>query len=141
MKCAPKFSPVDSDLSRWSYSFSKGYPKGGTRKNGKCVHISPHRIVLSRKLGRSLSRWEYCDHINFDLLDCTRENLRLVSPSGSAQHRRHGKNRGTTLHRKSGKWQAAVNTTKKYYYLGLFTKRSNAAMAAKLKRDELGFLQ
>lgn len=138
-RCYPRFSPEDADLVRLSYLLKRGYPQSSQKVNGKPTQVYPHRIVLSRKLGRALVAGEICDHIDFDPLNCTRENLRVTNAAGNSQHRNiPDGTRGTA--RKRRKWQAAVGHAGKTYYCGLHTTRAEAAEAAAVKRKQLGFL-
>jgi hypothetical protein len=140
--CHPKFSKVDSDLNDSTWYLTKlGYARRNVwlKGKGKIVCEFAQRIVLSRKLGIVLTRWQLSDHRNFDKMDCTRRNIRLLTPVESSQHRQFTKTRGTTLH-KCGRWQATAGYNGKNIYLGLFKKRSDAIRVARQKRKELGYL-
>lgn len=145
MKVKVLFSDEDSDLARdgrWYVVSSYKppyYPRIGVWKN---KHIYAHKLVLSRKIGRELRSGELADHINGNVLDCRRENLRVVDHKGSVQNRpsKNGRFRGTTFNKSAGKWQAYVKTDGRQIHLGVFSSRQEAARVASLKRTELRFL-
>jgi hypothetical protein len=102
-----------------------------------------HRMVMARVLGRNLGQDEIVDHIDFNKLNNRRSNLRIVTRAMNSQHRQAlGSTglRGVTLHRGTGKWQAAVSHLGKSYYCGLFSSAEEAGKAAHAMRDRLGFL-
>jgi len=95
-------------------------------------------------MGRTLAPSEVCDHVNGNRLDCRRPNLRCTDKAGNSQSRHAVKSssgqRGVCLHKRTGKWQAAVGHGGRTHYLGLFGTVEEAAAAARAKRVELGFL-
>lgn len=136
--CLPILDEQDSDLRSLRWACDKyGYPWKSVR--GK--RFSAHRAVGARIAGRPLLKTEIIDHINGNTFDCTRKNLRITTMMGNSQHRPNviAPFRGTTRLR-NGKWQAYVRTSSKYFYLGCFVNRDEAAAASKAKRLELGFL-
>ena len=68
---------------KWSTKLKGGYAVCEMWENEKRKLKQMHRIVL--KLTDS-SIW--ADHINFDVLDNRKENLRAVTPSQNALHRK-----------------------------------------------------
>lgn len=80
-----RISTDDADLADvfWTKT-NKGY--AASTYNGSRLYL--HRIVLGRMIGRSLLSCEIADHINFDRLDCRRDNLRLSDPVANSVHRR-----------------------------------------------------
>lgn len=90
--------------------------------------------------GRSLVTAEVVDHINFNILDNRRSNLRITTKQGNSQNRmpRNGY-RGVTFH-KCGKWQAQVGHNGRTHYGGLHDTQEEAAEAAKAIRLKLHFL-
>jgi hypothetical protein len=137
--CYPIFSDEDADLRSllwrtWSDGYATRKFRGTTR--------TAHRVVLSRKLGRDLEPGECCDHINFDILDNRRENLRLATVAQNNLHRRGGRGvsgvRGVSPCGRSS-WCARVKYRGRHYYVGTFKTIAEAAEAARRKRLELGF--
>jgi len=87
-----------------------------------------------------LKKTQVIDHVNHNLMDARRENLRLTNQSGNMQNRKPKPYRGTTFHRRTGKWQATAFAFGRHNYIGLFESRDDAAAAASEKRKELNFL-
>jgi len=138
MKRKPIFSRQDSDLRRIKWTYSPfGYPRKGL---GYGCQVFAHHIVIERMLGRKRRPDEITDHVNGNPLDVRRENLRITNWDGNGQNRRLGKFRGATFHKQSGKWLAQVKHHNVNFYLGLFTTKRGAALAAARKRNELHFL-
>ena len=92
------------------------------------MKIYLHRTILCACSGGIV------DHINGDPLDNRRSNLRVVDPHVSALNRGLQSNntrgyRGVTLHKQTGRWQAAITLYGKDKYLGLFDTPAAAARA------------
>ncbi len=144
----PVFSSEDNDLSAMLWRRDRnGYAKRTTRcerenKKHNLGVMYAHRLVAERVAGRQLTSADIVDHINRDIDNCSRQNLRITDCFGNAQNRttKHGAMRGTTWFKKCNKWQAGVNHKGRFIYLGLFSDRQEAATAALNKRNELNFL-
>lgn len=135
----PIFSPEDSDLRKQRWYWMTGYASGYCRPSFKTrwTFVS-HRLVLERKLGRALATGEICDHINGNRIDNRRENLRIVNRLQNAQHQPSGNPfRGALMHGK--RWRASVNSGGKRYSSGCYDSVYEAAFAAKMLREFLGF--
>jgi hypothetical protein len=65
-------------LSEYSVFVTKNSYAMAT-KSGKMVYL--HRLILERKLGRTLKKGEDTDHINRNRLDNQRTNLRVATRS------------------------------------------------------------
>lgn len=81
-------------------------------------------------LHRLLTGWASVDHVNHDGLDNRRANLRPADARENGGNRRpvegtSSRFRGVTLHRKTGRWQAALAGR----YLGLYDTEEAAAAA------------
>jgi hypothetical protein len=88
---------IDNDLAGKSWHAVPGHRSIGNytfyaarRKGNK--HITLHRVILERILGRQLKDGEECDHIDGDGLNNRRYNLRLVD------HRRNIRNSHSRQH-------------------------------------------
>jgi len=138
----PIFSKEDSDLCVKAWKSRRGYASINIRDKNfphRSRIYKAHRIVLSRMVGRVLNRWELCDHINFKLLDCRRQNLRLVNASQNAQHRNHsqGKHRNAYYIPKSKKWLSSCMIRGIRYRCGMWSTLKQAMESAERKRKEL----
>ena len=139
----PIFSPEDADLSLlWWGTDWKGYPnREFPRINGKRTVSYAHRLIAERILGRKPTRKEIADHIEGNIMDCRRDKIRVVTNKQNCENKhRCGQFRGTYWHKRANKWLAQVKHNYKAIYIGLFINREDAANAAKIKREELGFL-
>jgi hypothetical protein len=138
----PIFSPEDQDLSAlvWYVSGNDVYAKRSLSWAGPKQYA--HRLVLSRKIDRELRKGELADHINGNPKDCRRENLRVTNARGNTEHITKPRPfRGSTLHKRTGKWQAQTQRKGTKGYLGLYATQAEAANVAAAKRKELGFLE
>ena len=88
---------IDKDLARKSWHAVPGHHPIGNytfyaarRKGNK--HITLHRVILERILGRHLQEGEECDHLDGNGLNNRRCNLRL------ADHRRNTRNSHSRQH-------------------------------------------
>jgi hypothetical protein len=94
-----------------------------------------HRVVLERKLGRSLSGGEVSDHINGNGLDNRRDNLRAVTRSQNARNCRRRRTNpssrylGVCWYGKYEKWTAKVMVDRKDIFLGYHGSELEAALA------------
>lgn len=82
------------------------------------------------------------DHINHDVHDNRRANLRLVTHQQNLFNRRSFKHttskyKGVCFNRAKGKWQAAIKHNNVSIYLGLFAEEHEAAKAYNAKAVEL----
>lgn len=80
-----KITKMDRDTWFWArryqwYSAGAGFAY--TSLNGRTYYL--HRMILGLKHGDK----RYGDHINFDILDNRKSNLRIVTSKQSAKHRR-----------------------------------------------------
>ena len=116
----------------WSLDGS-GYPQ--TQIDGKLVRL--HRFILGL-----IDPTIYCDHIDRDILNCTRENLRVATPSQNAMNRRKlsgtsSQYKGVSYHKKNKKWTAYIKKDGKRKYLGSFTSEYEAHLAYEKAASEL----
>lgn len=129
--------PIDHDLKTMNWWTTQGY---ATRWFGrKFTYL--HRLVLERKLGRSLLRSEVTDHANGNKLDNRRSNLRAASPSQSMMNRR--KQVGTSSRfigvslvpfraSRNRRWKAYVKVNGRQVTVGYFWTEEEAARARDL---------
>ena len=91
-------------------------------------------LTLHRLIARA-PRGVLVDHVRQNLLDCRRCALRWATHSentANSRVRRRGRSsryRGVTLHKQTGRWQAAAKHLDKNHYLGLFDTEEEAAIA------------
>ena len=87
-KCYPIFSEEDADIAAYSWRTNKsGYARRTiNRKPMQPLTILAHHDVCIRAFGRrpNWAEREVCDHINRNILDNRRENLRITSLSINA---------------------------------------------------------
>lgn len=107
------------DSCRWHCS--KGYLY---RSDGRALH----RIVISAQKG------EIVDHINGDIKDNRKSNLRIVTSYQSSLNRRRPSNntsgyKGVFVDKKRGSFKARIFAEGIEYYLGTFDSSEEAAHA------------
>jgi hypothetical protein len=132
-----KFALVDDEdfewINQWKWTVRNGYPSrtiylGGGRKNQTSEYIYMHRIV------NNTPKNSYTDHINRNKLDNRKCNLRTVTNQQNCCNRELQDNntsgfRGVTWNNQRSKWMAQIKANSKYYYLGLFIDKIDAAKA------------
>ncbi len=112
-------------ISSYSWSLdSNGYVV--TYKNGKQIYL--HRLIMSPKNN------ERVDHINHNLLDNTKKNLRICNQAQNQWNRikkipTKSKYKGLSWDRTRNKWKVYVEKYRKRYYIGIFKDELDAAKA------------
>lgn len=109
-----------------------------TRVNGKFQLV--HRIIWLYVNGKLPHR--QIDHINGVRTDNRISNLRLVTNKQNSENRKlHSNNtsghRGVTWDKETGKWMVQIRHLNKRRYVGRFDNIEEAALAAKVARDQL----
>jgi hypothetical protein len=101
----------------------------GERK-GKTINM--HRVIMGRVLDRELKRTEVIDHINHNICDNRRKNLRMVSNRQNMQNQKRkttSKYPGVYWNKAIKKWMAYIQLNGKLKHLGVFTDEREAAKA------------
>ena len=113
-------------LDRAGYARYTKY-MGGGRANSVSKKISLHRILVSCPDDMQV------DHIDGDVLNCTKGNLRICS------HQQNQSNRTThgVWHERLRKWQVQVTHEGIRHYVGLFDTQQEADDAWHAKSKEL----
>lgn len=119
----------DADLAQFKWQVGKKLHPMRTdcrlgRQNPKSIYM--HRNILERMIGRSISKGEFCDHIDNNPLNNTRSNLRLATASQNMQNSKKPCNntsgyKGVTWFARKRKWIAQIGVNGKNIYLGEFT--------------------
>lgn len=118
--------PIDADLSSVNWqAHRQGYATRSLWNGVKYAGTElMHRVIYERILGRPLSIGEEIDHINGDVHDNRRCNLRLTSRLGNNQNaRRRSDNKtgykGVTI--RKDKFRAKIKVDGKQLHLGTFS--------------------
>lgn len=124
----------DEDYDRVSqynwWLLKAGYVYTQTCIKGKRTTILLHSFIMTPAKGTEI------DHINGDVLDNRRENLRLASRSQNCGNRRSfGKLKGIYWNKNA--WQAQIKKDGEYVYLGRFKDPMEAARKYDEKATEL----
>lgn len=93
-----------------------------------------HRVILERKLGRPIRKGFHCDHVDGDVFNNRRENLREASPAENLRNRSatrasSSKFCGVSWHKASGRWRATIVSEGRQRSLGYFEDELAAARA------------
>lgn len=130
---------IDGDLKCLKWYINDKTRRNSLYANMSGTRIAMHRVILERKIGRSLLSKEQVDHINGDGLDNRRSNLRIAS---STQNHHNCKKLDSLLGKPTTseykgvrwepdrkKWRADIRIDGKKVYLGRFDVEIDAANA------------
>ena len=93
------------------------------------TRLALHRLIAGAPAGVLV------DHAKGNKLDCRRCALRRATHAENTANRRSrrigrsSRYRGVTLHKQTGRWQAACKHHNRCHYLGLFDTQEEAALA------------
>lgn len=111
--------------------------KAGYVRNSKMIFL--HRLIMGVGLWKENKL--VVDHINGDLLDNRKSNLRVCTVAENIRHRVMLNKNNNTGHigvgKCWGKFRARVMFKRKEYHLGLFDTLEDAILARKQKEKEL----
>ena len=115
-------------LSHWKWSVAgRGYPIRGQYKQGKTRTVYMHRQLLLPDPGVEI------DHINGDILDNRRENLRPASRQQNSSNQiprvRSSRYKGVSRWLDTGRWQAHIKSDYETTRIGYFKDEVDAALA------------
>lgn len=129
-------------VSLEDYEFLKDKTIYLTRGNYTCIRYENklqrlNRVILKRKLGREIIKKMHCDHINRNIFDNTRENLREVTSIENRLNQKSVKGELNPMFGKSGKLHKRSKpviciTENKYFESG-----NLAALFYKLDRRDI----
>lgn len=121
----------DDDLAqyKWTAFSQEGktvYAYRAKMHNRERTEIRLHRAILSRILGRTLSRLEHVDHKDGNGLNNQRSNLRLATPLQNSQNQKRRKSnnsgfKGVSWDKTRNKWRSTIKVDGKQKHLGRFT--------------------
>lgn len=102
--------------------------------------FSLHRLIMKVNNPK-----QQIDHINHNVLDNRKCNLRIVTNSQNQMNRNKPKQntsgvRGVYWHKNKKQWQANIQVDNKLLYLGIFDKKEDA-IDARLKAEKQYFKQ
>lgn len=112
------------------------------------VYVNDNTMGVSSFQHKSLARFilgvtgvnNRIKHKNGNHLDCRKKNMELTTFQKQNQMRRGNRNSSSKykgVSKNGNKWRAAIKHNGKDYYLGLFEKEENAALAYNEKSKEL----
>ena len=122
-------------INKHKWSICKGYAK----RRFKNTILYLHKAIMNSPLGMKV------DHINHDILDNRRSNLRICTQSQNQWNQKpRGKYKGISWSKRDKIWKVAIGAHGKRYYLGNFKTDIEAAMAynevAKRLHGEFAYL-
>jgi len=110
----------------WCHLPGRGSVSAWDQDLGGYVHL--HRLITTASYGLVV------DHVNGDVCDNRRANLRITDLTGNAMNRTanrggHSTFKGVAQASRSTKWRAQIHVSKRQIYLGLFETEVDAALA------------
>lgn len=132
------FDLDDYDLIKdyaWNCKGDGDYNYIVTRKNNKNIRM--HRLIMN-----CFDRSKDIDHINHDVHDNRKENLRIcehyknITASKTYINNTSGK-KGVYWNNSRQKWQASITYNKKTYYLGRYEKFEDAVKAREEAEEKI----
>lgn len=137
-----KSAIVDSEdyeeLSKYNWwCNSDGYAIRIEYKSGEY-----YRQIFMHKEIHKVPEGFQVDHINRNVLDNRKSNLRTATPSQNQANREVQKSntsgyKGVSYDKKAGKWRSSITKDGKQYHLGFYEKKRDAAKAFNVKAIEL----
>lgn len=125
-------SVEDADLANLKWHLHKGKDDNCyCRLNERGNRVYLHRVILSRILGRELSRHELVDHEDRDGLNNQRYNLRLANGQHNQANAKTPKSNTSGykgVHRTGNYWQATIHLDYGGKYLGSYLTPEDAAI-------------
>ena len=123
-------------LNQFKWHNHIGYARRTLIKNNKKAGILMHREILNPLKGKEI------DHINHNVLDNRKENLRICTRAENQWNRSINLNnkvnlKGVSLKKGSGKWLAQIQKLGKKIHIGYYSTPQEAAIAYKQKAQEL----
>jgi len=132
-------SNCDSDLIefKWYVIIKRGRFSGVYRQiySPKISTVYIHRVIMERILNRPLSKGEVVDHVNGDVLDNTRINLRLATQKENSRNRSKSVNKTgykavyPVETKKGVKFVAKIEVDGRSIQIGTFLNQHDAARA------------
>jgi hypothetical protein len=128
------FDKIDlSEVSKHNWSQGQDGYLETTIKN---KHVRLQRLIMSPQNDQVV------DHINHNIFDNRRQNLRICSVGENLYNQIKlkgctSKYKGVSLIRKTGKWEVKIKHMNKSYYLGHFANEIDAAIVYNEKAIEL----
>lgn len=118
----------DSDLLEFKWQINKGYAVRSAKPK------QMHRIILERKIGRSLEKGELCDHADGNRLNNSRSNLRVANHAQNIWNSNLNPKsitgyRGIYIASLGRTWDAMIRVNGKMIKLGRFTDIREALKA------------
>lgn len=113
------------------YDKIKNHSWSEDRNGYICTRIKNKSIKLHRFV---LNATQIVDHINHNIKDNRKCNLRECTPSQNAMNRTNTK--GISFDKSANKWQARIGINKKMIYLGTFINKQDAINARKKAEEK-----
>ena len=150
--CLKEILHYQPSTGRFTWKRRRGRMKAGSTA-GTYDHLNRLNITISKRQYKAhrlawlyvYGRWPVqVDHVNHCQSDNRLSNLREVSNQENHKNKSLSKKNtsgvtGVTWHKGAGKWCAQIMVNGESKYLGLFEKKSDAAMARERANREYGF--
>ncbi len=117
------------------------YARANDYENKKQRRVDMHRLVMNAQPGQVV------DHINCNGLDNRKENLRICTHTQNQWNQNKqitwegkpcsSKYRGVSWKKQNKKWSAVISYNGKQFWIGVFNKEDDAALAYNKKAKEL----